>query len=163
VAKRIAPREHRYPKTRERRDVEYDWRLLRFFSAVAAKVSRPENDDPSISEGSRSAELGVCQPRLADHDIADLKYAVCANAFRRRLSSRDDSAETAIIKAGLRLGLRLRSVVTGTVAAFGHELVELGPVFGKAQSLQEVLKLALLFLEPAQRIGPIFVESAIAA
>jgi hypothetical protein len=30
-------------KTRERRDVEYDWRLLRFFSAVAAKVSRPDN------------------------------------------------------------------------------------------------------------------------
>ena len=61
------------------------------------------------------------------------------------------------------LGLRLRSVATGAVAALGHELVELGPVFGKAQSLEELLKFALLFLEPMQRIGAIFVEGAIAA
>jgi hypothetical protein len=32
----------------------------------------------------------------------------------------------------LRLGLRLRSVVTRAVAPLGHELVELGPVLGKA-------------------------------
>ena len=63
----------------------------------------------------------------------------------------------------LRLGLRLRSVVTGAIAPLGHELVELGPVLGKAQPLQKLLKLALLFLEPAQRVGAIFVESAIAA
>ena len=30
-------------RTRERRGVEYDWRLLRFFSAVAANASRPDN------------------------------------------------------------------------------------------------------------------------
>jgi hypothetical protein len=30
-------------RTKERRGVEYDWRLLRFFSAVAAKVSRPDS------------------------------------------------------------------------------------------------------------------------
>ena len=32
----------------------------------------------------------------------------------------------------LRLGLRLRSVATGAIAPLGHELVELGPVLGKA-------------------------------
>ena len=30
-------------RTRERRGVEYDWRLLRFFSAVASRVSRPDS------------------------------------------------------------------------------------------------------------------------
>jgi hypothetical protein len=63
----------------------------------------------------------------------------------------------------LRLGLRLRSVVAGTIAALGHELVELGPVLGEAQPFQELLKLALFFLESTQRVGAIFVESAIAA
>jgi hypothetical protein len=42
-----------------------------------------------------------------------------------------------------RLGLRLRSVVTRTIAPLSHELVELDPVFGKAQPLQKVLKTAL--------------------
>jgi len=63
----------------------------------------------------------------------------------------------------LRLGLRLRSVVTGAIAPLGHELIELGPVLGKAQPLQKLLKLALFFLKSAQRVGPIFVERAIAA
>jgi hypothetical protein len=62
----------------------------------------------------------------------------------------------------LRLGLRLRSVVTGAIALLGHELVELGPVLGKAQPLQKLLELPLFLLEPAQRVGAIFVESAIA-
>jgi hypothetical protein len=62
----------------------------------------------------------------------------------------------------LRLGLRLRSV-TRAIAPLGHELVELGSVLGKAQPLQKLLKLALFFLESAQRVDAIFVESAIAA
>ena len=61
----------------------------------------------------------------------------------------------------LRLRLRVRSV--RTVAPLGHELVEFGPVLGKAQPLQELPKLALLFFQPAQCIGAIVVESAIAA
>jgi hypothetical protein len=63
----------------------------------------------------------------------------------------------------LRLRLRLRCAVMGAIAPFGHELVELGAVLGKAQPPQELLELALLFFEPAQRIGAIFIESAIAA
>jgi len=57
----------------------------------------------------------------------------------------------------------LRSVVTGVIAPLGHELIELGSVLGKTQPLQKFLELALFFLEPAKRIGAIFVESAIAA
>ena len=49
------------------------------------------------------------------------------------------------------------------VAALGHEFVELRLVLGVAKPLQEVHEFLLLFLEPAQRFGPIFVESGIAA
>src|SRR5215469_9100412 len=63
---------------------------------------------------------------------------------------------------GLRLRLRLRSLATGSIAALGHELVELGSVFGETQALQEFLELALLFFEPAQRVGAIFIECAVA-
>jgi hypothetical protein len=51
----------------------------------------------------------------------------------------------------------------GAIAPFGHELVELRAVLGKAQPPQELLELALLFFEPAQRIGAVFIESAIAS
>jgi hypothetical protein len=76
-------------------------------------------------------------------------------------STDDASADQS--RRWLRLGLRLRSVVTGAVALLGHELVEFGPVLGKTQPLQKLLKLALFFLKSAQRVGAIFVESAIAA
>src|SRR5690242_16824212 len=59
-----------------------------------------------------------------------------------------------------------RLVVRGTrraAAVLGHEGVELFLVLGVAQPGQEFLELALLFLEPAQRISPVFVESAVAA
>src|SRR5215510_5135314 len=49
------------------------------------------------------------------------------------------------------------------VAAFVHELVELGLVLCKAKAVQEFPELTLLFLEPAQRIGPVLVEGAVAA
>jgi hypothetical protein len=74
-----------------------------------------------------------------------------------------DDASADQPKGWSRLGLRLRSVVTGAIAPLGHELVELCPVLGKAQPLQKLLELALFFLEPAKRIGAIVVESAIAA
>ncbi len=50
-----------------------------------------------------------------------------------------------------------------TVAALGQELVELGAILGEAQPLEEFLELALLLFEPPQRLGPVFIESAIAA
>jgi hypothetical protein len=74
-----------------------------------------------------------------------------------------DDASADQPKRWLWLGLRLRSVVTGAIAPLGHELVELSPVLGKTQPLQKLLKLALFFLKSAQRVGAIFVESAIAA
>jgi hypothetical protein len=58
--------------------------------------------------------------------------------------------------------LWLRSV-TRAIAPLGHELIELGPVLGKTQPLQKLLKLALFFLKSAQRVGAIVIESAIAA
>jgi hypothetical protein len=83
--------------------------------------------------------------------------------FERATTYSTDDSSADQLRRWLRLGLRLRSVVTGAIALLGHELVELGPVLGKTQPLQELLKLALFFLESAQRIGAIFVESAIAA
>src|SRR6185437_5905876 len=62
--------------------------------------------------------------------------------------------------------LRRRLVVRRarrTAAVLGHEGVELFLVLGVAQPGQELLELALLFLEPAQRIGAVIVESAVTA
>jgi len=60
--------------------------------------------------------------------------------------------------------LTLRRLRRDVVAAtpVGHELVELGLVLGFAQTPQEVLELALLVFEPAQRLSAIFVERAVA-
>jgi len=49
------------------------------------------------------------------------------------------------------------------IAPFGHELIELGLVLGGAQPIEELAELLLLFLEPAQRVGAVVVEGAIAA
>ncbi len=48
-------------------------------------------------------------------------------------------------------------------AALRHELVELGLVLREPQPVEELRKLLLLFLEPAQRLRAIFIERAIAA
>src|SRR5262245_51839682 len=58
------------------------------------------------------------------------------------------------------LRLRRRCVA---VAALRHELIELGLVLGGAQALQELAELPLLLLKPAQGLGTVFVERAIAA
>src|SRR5690606_41081084 len=70
--------------------------------------------------------------------------------------------ETRTLSAGSVRGRR-RRVVLLRRAALGHELVELGLVLGEAQPLQELLELALLVLEPAQRLGAVFVERRVAA
>src|SRR4051812_14257414 len=44
-----------------------------------------------------------------------------------------------------------------------HELVELFLVLGVTQTVEEVLELDLLLLEPLQRLGAVFVEGAVAA
>jgi hypothetical protein len=46
---------------------------------------------------------------------------------------------------------------------FGHELIELGLVLGKAQPLEELAELALLFFEALEGLGAVFVEGVIAA
>ncbi len=53
-------------------------------------------------------------------------------------------------------------MTSGRPPPIGHELVELGLVLGFAQSRQEFLEFALLVFEPAQRLGAIFVEGAVA-
>src|SRR5260370_7873739 len=58
---------------------------------------------------------------------------------------------------GLRRGRR------GRIAPLSHELVELGLVLGHAQALQEFTEFALLLFQPLQRIGTVFIESAVAA
>ena len=63
----------------------------------------------------------------------------------------------------LRRRCRRRRRLVGAVAAFVHELVELGLVLGVAQPVEERAKFLLLFFEPAQRRGAIFVERVVAA
>ena len=48
------------------------------------------------------------------------------------------------------------------IAPLGHELIELGPVLGKAQPLEKFLELALLFLEALQLLRAVVVECAVA-
>jgi hypothetical protein len=98
--------------------------------------------------------------RLGD-STGNFKMARSLSAPPQIFSIDDASADQS--RRWLRLGLRLRSVVTRAIALLGHELVEFGPVLGKTQPLQKLLKLALFFLKSAQRVGAIFVESAIAA
>ena len=108
-----------------------------------------------FSRGS-AARLGDSTGRKVE-----FKMARSLSAPPQIFSTDDASADQP--KRWLRLGLRLRSVVTGAIAPLGHELIELGPVLGKTQPLQKLLKLALFFLKSAQRVGAIVVKSAIAA
>src|SRR5260370_8187668 len=48
-------------------------------------------------------------------------------------------------------------------AVLGQELVELGLVLGEAQAVEEAQEIALLLLEPAQGVGAVLVEGAVAA
>src|SRR5712672_2292854 len=65
----------------------------------------------------------------------------------------------------MRLELRFRRAVRlgRPVTAFRHELVEFGLVLGVPQPVKEIAELALLLLEPAQRLGAVFIKGAIAA
>ena len=58
--------------------------------------------------------------------------------------------------------LRLRCRVFRAAAALGHELVELDLVLGVAQPVEKFHELALLFFEPAQGFGAVFVKGAVA-
>ncbi len=58
---------------------------------------------------------------------------------------------------------RRRPVLGILPPPLGHELIELGPVFGEAQPRQEVLERLLLVFEPLQRLLAIIVEGAVAA
>ena len=64
-------------------------------------------------------------------------------------------------RTGQRGRRRLRLV--RSVAALGHELVELRLVLGAAQPLQIVDELLLLLFQPAQRLGAVVVEGGVAA
>src|SRR5215212_10134185 len=67
-------------------------------------------------------------------------------------------------KSACRLWLRWLAAgcVLQPVLALGHELVELGLVASLAQALEEFGEFLLLFLQPAQRVGPIFIKGVIA-
>src|ERR1700730_12499704 len=63
--------------------------------------------------------------------------------------------------------VRLRLGVWGAiglrpVAAFSHELVELGLVLGMPQAIEELAELALLLFESPQRLGAVLIEGMIA-
>ena len=53
---------------------------------------------------------------------------------------------------GLREVVALRGLRRRTIAAFGHELVELGLVLGEAQTLEKIAEFALFFLKPLERL-----------
>src|SRR6267378_4451859 len=59
--------------------------------------------------------------------------------------------------------LRRRRRLRRPAAPLRHELVELRFVLGVTQPVEEVAELALLLLEPAQGLGPVFVERPVAA
>src|SRR5579863_6705638 len=59
--------------------------------------------------------------------------------------------------------LAWRTGLERTLAARGHELIELAAVLGEAQPLEELLELALLVFEPLQRLRAIVIEGAITA
>src|SRR4051794_36995735 len=63
------------------------------------------------------------------------------------------------VASTLRLIVRRRR----TGAVLGHEGVELFLVLGVAKAIEEVAEFDLLFFEPAQRVGAVFVEGAVAA
>src|SRR5215472_13893540 len=64
---------------------------------------------------------------------------------------------------GLWLGLRRSARLGRPVATLRHELVELDLVLGVPQAIKEIPELALLLLEPPQRLGAVVVKGAVAA
>src|SRR5689334_4308169 len=58
---------------------------------------------------------------------------------------------------------RLMRRLRGAIAAFGHELVELGLVLGEAQPVEKLPEFLLLVLETLQGLHAVIVEGAIAA
>src|SRR5580658_9030598 len=56
-----------------------------------------------------------------------------------------------------------RTRLQRTLAARGHELIELAAVLGEAQPLEKLLELALLVFEPLQGLRAIIVEGVITA
>src|SRR5262249_8029909 len=95
------------------------------------------------------------------------RAAVGANALRRLLRRhrprwRPSRAASSLQERALRGRRRGRLGCRRTVAALGHELVDLGAVLGGAQLVEILAELALLLVEPAQRLLAILVEGDVA-
>jgi hemerythrin len=89
------------------------------------------------------------------HNVGD--RGIAGRKFEERAgSARLSSGEHLSRRFGRGLG------VSGTVPAVGHELVELGLVFGVPQPFEKILELTLLVLKPAQGLLTIFIEGATA-
>src|SRR5271165_6894518 len=108
--------------------------LLRFCASVSGSAN------PQTETRRHSGNGGACGMRTETCETRQTSVA----RFRRR-----------------RLGSRLR--LKWALSPLGHELIELGAVFGEAQPREEILELALLVLEALQRLRAIIVEGAIAA
>src|SRR3954467_10350056 len=88
----------------------------------------------------------------------------CRARDANRAAHPEGTARNSLLYRGnsvLRRGSEVRA--SGTGAAFGHELIELGLVLRHPQASQEVAKLPLLLFQALQRVLAILVKRAIAA
>ena len=156
----------------------------RVIRGLDPRIQRPRVPDAVRHSSCRSAEPGPVKqaswtPGSAAHRCASATRCAASGERTTRHAAKQNrplafasgrrcrrqvkgalAPEATSASSALRLGIVRRR---RTRAVLRHELVELFLVLGVAQAVEEVAEFDLLFLEPAQRVGAVFVEGAVAA